>query len=66
MKLNYTDEDIGRALTWYEAHRPHVEALMKDCSQAWPMTGSDISHPELWKAAGWNWFIPKYGNKNGS
>jgi hypothetical protein len=49
--------DIKRAGKWYDAHKDHVDALMRGCHKSYPMSGSDISRPELWKAAAWNYYF---------
>jgi hypothetical protein len=62
MKTEYSDTDIERAREWYAEHKAHVDRLMEDCNQAWPMSGSDIARPELWKPAAWNWFFGRLGS----
>lgn len=57
MKTEHSDDDIQRAREWYAAHKEHVNALMASCDKSFPMSGSDISRPELWKAAAWNWLF---------
>ncbi len=61
MKTEYTDEDIARAREWYAKHHVHVDRLMKSTKSCFPMSGSDISNPEMWKIAGWKWFFATYG-----
>lgn len=57
MKTEYSDADIQRAREWYNAHSHHVDALMAGCDKSYPMSGSDIGRPELWKAAAWNYLF---------
>ena len=58
----YTDDDIRRAFDWYSEHKDHVDRLMKGEKHLFPMSGSDISHPELWKAGAWKWFFELYSD----
>jgi hypothetical protein len=63
MKTEYTLLDIMRAREWYFRHEAHVDQLIIAGTGEWPMSGSDISRPELWKPAGWRWFFKTYGKK---
>jgi hypothetical protein len=60
MKTVYLPEDIERAHQWYKMHKDHVDNLMKCTLRKYPMSGSDIAHPELWKPSGWLWFFDSY------
>ncbi len=60
MKEAYTAEDILRGLAWYAKHKDHVDRLIKGARHSFPMSGSDIGHPELWKAGGWKWFLERW------
>jgi len=55
--VRYTGEDTERACDWYGAHRAHVDRLTEICDASCPATGSDMSRPELWTGAHWNWFF---------
>lgn len=59
MKTEYSEADIQRANDWYRNHKSVVDALMDGCNKSYPMSGSDISRPELWKPAAWNYFFGK-------
>jgi len=61
MKTVYTPEDINRGTVWYSKHKAHVDRLIENQEHEYPMSGSDISRPELWKAGGWKWFLKNYG-----
>jgi hypothetical protein len=56
----YSAEDVLRGAAWYEAHRAHVDRLLATDGANFPMSGSDIGHPELWKAGGWRYFLDVY------
>ena len=56
-----TAQDVLRGKKWYKDHKKHVDYLVSIDQQPFPMSGSDISHPELWKPGGWRWFIAKFG-----
>ncbi len=60
MKDFYSDKDISRGFAWYAQHKDHVDSLVKIQKDSFPMSGSDISRPELWKAGGWKWFFQQY------
>jgi len=57
MKTDYTDIDIARGFAWYAQHKPYVDRALLITGKAFPMSGSDISHPELWKIGAWKWFF---------
>jgi len=43
---------------WWDKHKPHVDRLIAsrdDGSAAYPPSGSDRFHPELWRAPHWRW-----------
>lgn len=47
------------AAAWWDGHKPHVDRLIKSqegSGSAYPPSGSDQYHPELWKAPHWRWF----------
>lgn len=50
-------EVLGKAAIWYAEHQGHVNRLIKGESMAYAPSGSDLLHPELWKAAHWRWLI---------
>jgi hypothetical protein len=60
---DYTEEDIARALRWYRRHKIYVDKLIKIGKAEFPMSGSDIMHPELWKPGGWRWFFKQYSSQ---
>lgn len=51
--------DLLKAHQWYTAHSEHVQNLLKNSfgKKGVEPTGSDASHPELWKAIHWIWFF---------
>lgn len=51
------DEDQKQALKWAAEHHAHVQDLLACGSLAFPPTGSDCLHPELWKPAHWRWLF---------
>lgn len=66
--MNYYDLDHldqlevkGRAVRWSLHHMEHVIRLIQDTSSpnmysySYPPSGSDLFHPELWKASHWRW-----------
>lgn len=50
--------DTERAIEWAGNHPEHVYGLLDSAETKAPIepTGSDISHPELWKDIHWKWF----------
>ena len=47
------------AAAWWDKHESHVDWLIAsrdDGGVAYPPSGSDRFHPELWKAGHWRWF----------
>ena len=49
---------ISSATQWWNAHKRHIDQLMSsndDGGAAFPPSGSDRYHPELWKAGHWRW-----------
>lgn len=62
MKSEYTADDVARGQAWYAKHRLHVDRLMLwSGAREFPMSGSDIGHPELWKPGAWKWFFTNFG-----
>ncbi len=57
MKTGYLLSDLLRGKQWYEKHKIHVDKLVENVQHEFPMSGSDISRPELWKAGAWKWFL---------
>lgn len=45
------------AWNWYTEQAEHVDALMKCHDKRIAPSGSDLFHPELWKAIHWNWYM---------
>jgi hypothetical protein len=41
---------------WLAEHLFHVLRLVGGAKVAYPPSGSDCFHPELWKAEHWKWF----------
>jgi UDP-N-acetyl-D-mannosaminuronic acid transferase (WecB/TagA/CpsF family) len=66
MKSEHTSgyglEDIQRGFSWYAKHEEHVDKLMKGVRNQFPVSGSDIRQPALWKAEGWVWFFQTFNN----
>lgn len=62
MKTEYLPKDVERGYRWYAQHKIHVDKIIKEEKREYPMSGSDISKPELWKPAAWRWFFMRYGN----
>jgi len=60
MKTEYDVSDIMRGWAWYNQHKIHVDRLVKGVKHLFPMSGSDIGKPELWKPGGWKWFLKEY------
>jgi hypothetical protein len=48
--------DLSRATMWYLSHIDHCDSLKLESNAAVAPSGSDCSHPELWKGIHWNWF----------
>jgi hypothetical protein len=47
------------AANWWRDHQAHVGRLIASREgegSAYPPSGSDRFHPELWKASHWRWF----------
>ncbi len=47
------------AAQWWCDHQIHVDRLiagLDDGDAAYPPSGSDRFHPELWRAPHWRWF----------
>jgi hypothetical protein len=61
LKTEYLQSDIDRGRQWYIKHKHHVLRIVKEERHEYPMSESDISHPELWKPAAWRWFLKQYG-----
>lgn len=57
----YMPADIERGRAWYAKHKLHVDQLVKNEKREYPMSGSDIRRPELWKAPAWKWFLSRFG-----
>lgn len=54
----FREKDAELAKAWYEEHRPHVDRMLEAYTgTAFPPSGSDCIHPELWKAGHWKWFL---------
>jgi hypothetical protein len=55
------DEALNRGKVWYKEHAKHVAKILhKNPSKtAIKPTGSDLIHPELWKAIHWRWFMSR-------
>lgn len=53
------NEVVCLAFEWQKSHEEHVTKLLKtnDFDYSYPPSGSDLLHPELWKAAHWRWFV---------
>jgi len=67
MKQGYTEDDIRRGNAWLIAHREHVLSLIQaEGHVAYPATGSDIIHPELWKPAHWRYFVARFPDAQGA
>jgi hypothetical protein len=64
MKTDYSREDVIRGFEWYHAHEMHVERLIDGIKTSFPMSGSDISRPELWKAPAWKWFFDNFDERD--
>ena len=47
---------LHAAAEWQESQFEHVQELRQSTQHSYPPSGSDIFHPELWKAAHWRWF----------
>jgi hypothetical protein len=66
MKTQYLPRDIARARQWYADHKDHVKRIIQDghaglsIQNEFPMSGSDIARPELWKSGAWRWFLRRY------
>lgn len=55
MRPEPNELDIGKAWAWANEHAVHVGKLMASTSVSYAPSGSDCSHPELWKPGHWNW-----------
>lgn len=42
---------------WLKAHVEHVRSVLNEGETAYPPSGSDCFHPELWKSGHWRWFM---------
>ena len=42
---------------WYAEHTEHVDKLKESTKLSFRPSLEDLNHPELWKAASWNWFF---------
>ena len=52
------DDDVDRAMEWYDEHRKHVNSLLLAYSgPRYPPSGSDCLRPELWKPGHWGWLL---------
>src|SRR4051812_668696 len=51
-------EARNRAISWLYGHEARILRLFVEDpgGAAYPPTGSDIFHPDLWKAPHWRWF----------
>lgn len=64
MKTEYLQYDIERGWKWYFQHKNYIDALVRqNKTRPYPMSGADISHPELWKAPAWQWFLETHGER---
>jgi len=52
-----TNEQIVKADQWRILHAEHVTELLKENDPSYPPNKEDASHPELWKAGHWKWFL---------
>lgn len=56
----FREQDAIAAQTWYAEHKAHVDEMLANCWRlAYPPSGSDRIHPELWKSAHWKWFFSR-------
>ena len=46
---------MGRVVAWRSEHGPHIARLISQADVAYPPSGSDWWHPELWKGEHWKW-----------
>lgn len=58
-----TLDEIKAGHDWWNKHASYVARLIVGCSDSYRPVGSDMIHPELWKAAHWNWFIETHGSE---
>lgn len=50
--------ETAAAIEWRDRHSAHVQRLVAgedDGRAAYPPSGSDCRHPELWRAPHWRW-----------
>lgn len=49
--------ETADALAWRDRHHEHVVRLLasREGEIAYPPSGSDCRHPELWRAPHWRW-----------
>ena len=52
-----TKEQIKRGQEWMRRHPSYIVMLVVGDDKAWEPSGSDASHPELWKDGHWRWFM---------
>lgn len=50
------DEIVLRSAEWADNHWEHVTRLIESATACVAPSGSDLNHPELWKAIHWLWF----------
>lgn len=56
-----SSESFAKAVSWWQQHAQHVERLvasgegLDSPGAAYPPSGSDTIHPELWRAPHWRW-----------
>jgi hypothetical protein len=57
-KLSQEDKNeiICRAWEWRQKHSAHVDRMVENQQARIAPSGSDLTRPELWKAAHWAWF----------
>jgi hypothetical protein len=56
LEFSEQQEIKQKANDWWDKYKSHVDSLIKSNPLSFPPSGSDMFHPELFKAAHWRWF----------
>ena len=56
LKKEEQKKAIDKANKWVLLHKNYVIRITAEVYESYPPSGLDIFHPELWKAAHWNWY----------
>jgi hypothetical protein len=60
VKTTFDQKDFDKANKWRREHREHVAKLVKNATNSYAPSGSDITHPEYWKDSHWRWFVENH------